>query len=203
MKQEMQHFQSFEDSVVIMASEEEVLLAAAACVIISTHRQPTERRWWVRPSLEARHRYSGTHLMEDLMEDGRDPLSGEIRDDGSFRNFARMSSSDFEYLLINVAPTIAKQDTNYRWAIPARERLAVTLRFLASGDSYQSLSYLFKISKQSISKIVPEVCRALIVFLKDVIKVCISIIIFKQIFYYANFNIYYANLYTITFNNAK
>ena len=47
----------------------------------------------------------------------------------------------------------------------------MTLCFLASGDSYVSLQYLFKISKQAISCIVPEVCEALVEKLKDYIQV--------------------------------
>lgn len=82
-----------------------------------------------------------------------------------------MSSVDFEYLLNLVEPQIAKKDTFWRKAVPPLERLAVTLRFLASGDSYESLSYLFKFSAQLISQIIPEVCRALISVLKDEIKV--------------------------------
>ncbi|XP_046679369.1 galactosylgalactosylxylosylprotein 3-beta-glucuronosyltransferase P-like [Homalodisca vitripennis] len=81
-----------------------------------------------------------------------------------------MTSNDFENLLTAIGPKIARQDTNYRLAIPARERLAVTLRYLASGDSYSSLSYLFKVSKSTISGIIPEVCAALIDELKDNIK---------------------------------
>jgi hypothetical protein len=45
------------------------------------------------------------------------------------------------------------------------------LRFLASGDSYVRLQHLFKISKQVISCIVPEVCEALVEKLKDYIQV--------------------------------
>ena len=41
-------------------------------------------------------------------------------------------------------------DTNYRDSIPASVRLALTLRFLATGDSHASLMCLFRISKPSI-----------------------------------------------------
>lgn len=82
-----------------------------------------------------------------------------------------MSSADFEYLINLVGDRISKKDTNYRQAIPVKERLAITLRFLATGDSYHSLMYVFKVSKQSISVIVPEVCEALIDVLKNYIKV--------------------------------
>lgn len=37
---------------------------------------------------------------------------------------------------------IGKKDTGFRDAIPVRERLTVTLRFLTSGDFYVSLSGL-------------------------------------------------------------
>lgn len=52
-----------------------------------------------------------------------------------------------------------------------KERLAITLRFLATGDSFHSLMYLFKVSKQVISNIVPEVCDALVESLQEYIKV--------------------------------
>lgn len=82
-----------------------------------------------------------------------------------------MSSTDFEHLINLVGPRIGRRSTSFRKAIPVKERLAITLRFLATGNSYTSLSYLFKVSKQSISKIVPEVCDSLIEALKDHIKV--------------------------------
>lgn len=152
---------------------EDAILAAAVCVILARQNIRNKRRFWVRPSLKVREKYSGTTLLADLQEDDTDLLTGEIRCDGSFKNFLRMKSSDFEYILNNIGHRIGRKDTIFRDAIPVRERLAVTLRFLASGDSYQSLSYLFKMSKQSISNIVPEVCEALIDLLKDQIKVSI------------------------------
>lgn len=61
------------------------------------------------------------------------------------------------------------KDTTFRLAIPFKESLAVTLRVLATGDSYASLMYTFKISKQRISTTVTEVCRALTEGLKETI----------------------------------
>lgn len=90
---------------------------------------------------------------------------------GEFGNFVRMSCSDFEYILQKISPMVAKKDTDWRDAIPVKVRLAVTLRYLATGDSYRSLHYLFKISSQVISVIVPEVCLALNDLLKDLVKV--------------------------------
>lgn len=43
-----------------------------------------------------------------------------------------------------------------RESIPAQECLMITFRFLATGDSYSSLMYTFKMSKQLISKILKK-----------------------------------------------
>jgi hypothetical protein len=91
---------------------------------------------------------------------------------GLFENFCRLSAQDFELLLQKIGPHITKKDTKWRKAVPAKERFALTLRFLATGDSFRSLRYLFKVSPQLISTIIPEVCRALVDVLKECIKVC-------------------------------
>lgn len=71
-----------------------------------------------------------------------------------------------------------KKDTKFRNDIPVEERLAITLRFLATGDSFTSLQYLFRVSKQSISEIVPEVCKAIIECLQDCVKVSIHFVVY-------------------------
>nr|CAI5854846.1 unnamed protein product [Callosobruchus analis] len=81
-----------------------------------------------------------------------------------------MDKHDFDYLLNKVAPLISKADTNFRCSIPAKVKLYCTLRFLATGDSYRSLMYLFRISDSTIFLFIPEVCRAIILVLKEYIK---------------------------------
>lgn len=82
-----------------------------------------------------------------------------------------MSSVDFEYLINLSGPKIARMDITFRKAISVQERLAVTLRYLATGDSYSSLQYLFKIFRQMIGFIVPEIYQAIVEALKENIQV--------------------------------
>ena len=50
-----------------------------------------------------------------------------------YRRFLRMNPSVFHELLALVEPYITRKDTCMRKAIPAGERLAITLRYIASG----------------------------------------------------------------------
>ena len=54
-----------------------------------------------------------------------------------------MSPERFRHLLSLVEPKVYKQDTGFRGAISAVECLRLTLRFLATGDAQQSLSFSF------------------------------------------------------------
>lgn len=83
-------------------------------------------------------------------------------DPEKFRNFFRMNLATFAWLLDLVEGAIRKRNTNMRQAVTAKTRLAVTLRFLATGDSFPSLSYLFRIGSSTISRwIVPECVAAI------------------------------------------
>ena len=78
-----------------------------------------------------------------------------------------MSPERFDHLLELVKPIIEKKDTNLRKSIPAAERLAITLRFLGTGDSQQSLSFSYRLGKTAVSKIISETCKAVYTLLKD------------------------------------
>jgi len=75
--------------------------------------------------------------------------------------YLRMSPERFDHLLSLVGPLIKKQDTKFREAITPGERLALTLRFLASGDSQVSLAFQFRVGDKSVSRIVSETSLAI------------------------------------------
>lgn len=112
--------------------------------------------------MQAIHQERTSTSLNNRLEELLTELTGEY--------FVHMSSSDFEYLLQKISPIIQKQDTQWRDSIPANIRLAVTLRFLATGDSYPTLHRFFKISSSCVAKIIPEVCRAFATVLKDLIR---------------------------------
>jgi len=58
-----------------------------------------------------------------------------------------------------------------RDALPAKLKLEVTLRYLATGDSYKTLQYMYRVGKSSISEFIPEVFKAIFEELKEFIKV--------------------------------
>ncbi|XP_058119856.1 uncharacterized protein LOC131284856 [Anopheles ziemanni] len=70
-----------------------------------------------------------------------------------------------------VSPRIIRQTTNMREPIEPRVRLAITLKYLATGDSYTSLQFFFKVSVTTIARIVPEVCACLIEVLGHHVKI--------------------------------
>ncbi|XP_011871767.1 PREDICTED: uncharacterized protein LOC105564172 [Vollenhovia emeryi] len=115
-----------------------------------------QRRWWSTQLYLTRRRVNNINifLWNDSLAD---------KESDQFKNFPRMSEEDFIKIFFNsIKEKISKNDTTFRKAVPVEERLAVTLRYLTTGDSFTSLQYLFKISKQLISQIVPEVCQAII-----------------------------------------
>lgn len=97
-----------------------------------------------------------------------------IEDPSSFQNYVRMEQLIFEELLHAVAPLIEKRDTVMRQAIPVRNRLSVTLRYLATGNSFQDLSYSARIAPNTLSQLIPETLRAIIEVLQDKVFNCPS-----------------------------
>ena len=51
-------------------------------------------------------------------------------------------------------------------------KLAVTLRYLASRESYPTLQFAFRVARSVINKFVPEVCDAIITAYRDQVMMC-------------------------------
>ena len=78
-----------------------------------------------------------------------------------FTNYMRMTPEFFEMIKTRLEPHLARQATNHRAPISVGEKLTLTIRHLATGESYTSLSCQFRVGRSTISKFLPEVCRAI------------------------------------------
>lgn len=77
-----------------------------------------------------------------------------------YKNFVRLPKNLFIVLLEKIKSKIEKMNF-LRESISAETRLLITLRFLATGESFTSLGYQFRVSKAAISLMIPEVCEAI------------------------------------------
>nr|CAH7722722.1 unnamed protein product [Callosobruchus chinensis] len=98
-----------------------------------------KRRVWSKRWYLERQKYSHVSLLQEL----------EIREPTDLHNFLRMDKESF------------------REAVSARERLIVTLRYLATGRNIADLKFSCAISPQLLGKIIPETCWALFKTLKE------------------------------------
>ena len=72
-----------------------------------------------------------------------------------------MADENVQYLIAKVKPLIAKQDTVMLNAITPEARIAATLRFLATGRSFEYLKFATIISPQPLGKIILETCNSM------------------------------------------
>lgn len=107
--------------------------------------------------LRRRERGSYKHIFRDLA----------AKNKTDFQNYVRLPLDVFFSLLNKVKPLIKNEDTILHDIISAGAHLEATLLFLATGATYTSLQYSTRISKQSLSKIIPETCQAIYQVLKD------------------------------------
>ena len=113
-------------------------------------QRPTRRHnMWVRPWLLQRE--ERLNIMAELY----------ATDILGFTNFMTMTPEFFEMIKTRLESGLARQATNYRAPISVGEKLALTIRYLATGESYTSLSCQFRVGRSTISKFLPEVCRAI------------------------------------------
>ena len=126
-------------------------------------RRKTQRKVWVREWLTRRHEFGqyDSLLTEMHKEDER-----------GYKNFLRITPDLFQEIFEKLTPRLQKQCTFMRKPLQAGLKLAATLRFLATGSSYPSLQYSFRVHVSTICKFIPEVCKGIIAVCKDEVLRC-------------------------------
>ena len=113
---------------------------------------------WIKPWLAARDiRGCYNQIISEL----------RLQDEENYRRYLRMNVDTFEYLLRELRPLIIRRNV-VRPAIPPEQRLAITLRYYATGESYYSLQFQFRVSVRSIGRIVRRVSQAIVTKFRDV-----------------------------------
>ena len=117
-----------------------------------------ERSQWVRAWI-ARRKPSGAFyiVFQELTQE----------DAEGFRGYVRLNTTSFEKLVKHLAPSLLKKDTVMRECIKPEEMCCVALRCFASGKSFRSLEYQFRISRKAIMYIVEQVAAAIIKILGE------------------------------------
>ena len=85
----------------------------------------------------------------------------ELSDSEGFCRFTRMDMTHFQELLSIIGPDLRRQDTSMRTSISPKEQIALSLRFLVTGETFRSLEFQFRISRKAISYIVVDVVDAI------------------------------------------
>ncbi|KAM3924778.1 uncharacterized protein RB166_008129 [Leptodactylus fuscus] len=108
-----------------------------------------KRRYWVHTINELRpSRGVFGQLYHELLLDSQ-----------KYFNFLRMPPEAFDVLMEHLGTHLEHQDTIMRKALSPTERLVITLRFLATGESFASLHLQFRVGISTISGVVRSTCH--------------------------------------------
>ena len=118
---------------------------------IRLKKQKYAKRFWVRQIFKERQTKGEFHiLVKELL----------LIDHELFFKMFRLLPAQLEILLGWVAPKIIKANTR-DGVISPQERLCVTLRFLASGDAYSTISASYRMGQTTVGKIIAETTNAI------------------------------------------
>lgn len=113
-----------------------------------------KKRFWVQKPNRSRLTCGGYSSVLNVYRETSDH-------EGLYKNVMRMDGECFDRVLALVKPYIEKMDTCMRKAIAAEQRLAVTLVFLSTGDSWRMIAMFFRMGISTVRKIVYETCEAI------------------------------------------
>ena len=110
------------------------------------------RSLWVREIFQRRTEMGEYHALISEMR---------LVDHESFYRYFHMTPQRFDNLLSLVGPLITRQATVMRSPISAGERLAVTIRYLVTGDAMQTISFSFRLGHSTVCGIIDNTCDAI------------------------------------------
>ncbi|XP_043471954.1 protein ANTAGONIST OF LIKE HETEROCHROMATIN PROTEIN 1-like [Leptopilina heterotoma] len=119
-------------------------------LLIYSHQNQSNRRWHVRPHITnyLRDNYGAYECLF---------LYYANSDQELFKEMCRLSVDGFKKLHDIVGPSLVKRSR--RRPLSTEVRLAITLNYLAHGDSNRTLSNFFRVGLSTTYKIVNEVCK--------------------------------------------
>ncbi|XP_050298182.1 uncharacterized protein LOC126737354 [Anthonomus grandis grandis] len=130
-----------------MSSDEDVALLSV--LILRRRKKKHNQKYWVRP-------YSTANLHRSIFKS----CTGEemMEDQAKFQSVYRMSRETFLVLLDIIGPSIKSSVKKFRESITPKEKLIITMRYLATAMSFKQLSFLFMRGDSTIGQLVEEVC---------------------------------------------
>jgi hypothetical protein len=142
-------------------------MSEAACLVIiiacvseqnnKTRKRKRIQRIWMKKWMKKRSDFSNENLLREL----------EMSSPLDYKKYLSMYRVTFGELLEMVTPFIEKQDTIMKDSISPKQRLFATLRFLASGLTFEDLKFETAIAAQTLGKTVIETCEGIITVLKS------------------------------------
>ena len=132
-----------------MADQRAILLLL---LLLKRRLSRKRKRMWVRKINQARLCKGEYHSLIREMR---------LRDHESYFKYFRMTPSRFDHLLSLVGPAIIRQETNFRKPVSPGERLAVTIRYLTTGDSMQTIAFSFRLGHSTMCEIIDDTCDAI------------------------------------------
>ena len=125
-----------------------IIFSQLLCLWVARRRQ---MRWWVRRWISLRPE-KGAYGNLMMLSRNEDVVA--------FRNFTALSPQMFLDLVEWLTPRLRKEDTWYRDSLKVGLKVVITLWYLATGDNYKSLMYLFYVPHRTISILVQDDCQA-------------------------------------------
>lgn len=136
--------------------------AALAVIIAISLKKRVKRKRWSKEWLLKRDQYSHLNLLNEIRT---------TNEDVDYANYFRMKDACFDELLNMVKPFLKKEDTVMRKSISPEEKLALTLRYFATGRKIEDLKFSVIMSPAAISQAIMTTCEALIYVLQSYMKV--------------------------------